>query len=132
LARKLTEFQSRATTQLFAERFIRGREVNVSILACPEGPKVLPPAEILFPNFPEGKPRVVGYNAKWAEGSFEYENTPRTFDFSSRDGGLLEQVRKIAIQCWTQFELRGYARVDFRIDENDRPWVLGSVKSRGY
>ncbi|MEJ2690397.1 MAG: hypothetical protein P8130_10695 [Deltaproteobacteria bacterium] len=45
----------------FAERFIDGREFNLSVLTGPHGPQVLPPAEILFQGFDEETPRIVDY-----------------------------------------------------------------------
>lgn len=108
----------------FAERFIPGREFNLSLLAGPDGPEVLPPAEIDFSRFPEGKPRIVGFAAKWAEGSFEFDQTPRRFEFPTADGGLLAELRSLALRAWRAFGLRGYARVDFRVDEQGRPWIL--------
>lgn len=106
----------------FAERFVEGREFNLSLLA-PE-PVVLPPAEIDFSAFPKDKPRIVGFGAKWAHGSFEFENTPRRFDLPPADAPLLRELTELAIRCWTLFELRGYARVDFRIDQTGQPWIL--------
>src|SRR4029450_3790656 len=38
----------------FAERFIAGREFNLSLIATNDGPHVLPPAEIDFSAFPVG------------------------------------------------------------------------------
>lgn len=108
----------------FAERFVAGREFNLSILAGPDGPEVLPPAEIEFVGYGPERPRIVGYKAKWAEGSFEFANTPRKFDFPSADERLLAELRGIALACWRLFRLRGHARVDFRIDEAGKPWVL--------
>jgi len=63
--------------ELFAEMYVEGREFNLSVLAAQKGPEVLSPAEIRFVGYEEGKPRMVGYTAKWDEGSFEYENTAR-------------------------------------------------------
>ena len=40
----------------FAERFVEDREFNVSILTGPDGPQILPPAEILFEDFAPGAP----------------------------------------------------------------------------
>ena len=108
----------------FVEEFIDGREFNLSVLAGPNGPQVLNPAEIVFSNYPAHKPKVVGYSAKWKEDSFEYKNTYRTFDFNSSDHNLLEEIKSIAEKCWNVFELNGYARVDFRVDVNGKPWVL--------
>ena len=107
----------------FAERFIEGREFNLSVLGGPDGPQVLPPAEIDFSAYPEGKMRVVGFRAKWDESSFEYLHTPRTFDFAGEDA-LLGRLMDLARQSWRLFELRGHARVDFRVDRAGEPWVL--------
>jgi D-alanine-D-alanine ligase len=30
----------------------------------------------------------------------------------------------VALKCWQVFQLRGYARVDFRVDAAGIPWVL--------
>ncbi len=108
----------------FAEQFIDGREFNLSILAGPNGPEVLPPAEILFDGFCENQPRIVCYKAKWDESSFEYTHTPRRFDFPDADKFLTDTLVSIALKCWQVFDLRGYARVDFRVDGEGRPWIL--------
>jgi len=111
--------------EAFAEAYIDGREFNLSLLARPEGgADVLPPAEIDFSAFPAGTPRIVGYAAKWEAASFEYQHTPRTFDFSPRDTPLLAELRRLAAACWDLFGLRGYARVDFRVDAAGQPWIL--------
>lgn len=104
----------------FAEAYIDGREFNLSILAG----EVLPPAEITFDSFDPAMPRIVGYAAKWDVASPEYTGTPRRFDFPLADHALLDRLRAAASACWKRFDLRGYARVDFRIDHAGRPWVL--------
>jgi D-alanine-D-alanine ligase len=111
---------------LFVEGFVDGRELNLSFLATddPEAPQGMPPAEMLFLGFPEGKPRIVGWRAKWAEGSFEYVATPRRFDIPAADAPLLAALDGLSRECWRLFDLRGYARVDFRVDPAGRPWIL--------
>ncbi|MCI0365059.1 MAG: hypothetical protein L0Y44_03110 [Phycisphaerales bacterium] len=114
----------------FAEAYIDGREFNLALLSGEFGPEILPPAEILFDNYPRGKPRVVGYRAKWDEDSFEYHHTPQRHDFPDADSHLIERLSALAIDCWRLFHLHGYARVDFRVDESarsecgGRPWIL--------
>src|SRR5262249_33644477 len=93
-------------------------------LAGRNGPDVLPPAEIDFSAFPANKPHLVGYRAKWDPASFEYHHTPRRFDFPDSDSPLLERLAELARASWHLFELRGYARVDFRVDRDGWPWVL--------
>ncbi len=108
----------------FAERYVDGREFNLALLAGPNGGRSLPPAEIKFVDFPPDRPKIVDYQAKWAENSFEYAHTVRAFDFPPTDAKLLAQVRELAQTCWPLFGLGGYARVDFRIDAAGRPWIL--------
>ena len=110
--------------EIFVEQYIDGREFNLSVLGGKKGPQVMPPAEILFKDYPEGKHRIVGYKAKWTEDSFEYNHTPRTFRYKKEDLPLVEELKSIAINCWNVFELRGYVRVDFRVDKNRNPYIL--------
>lgn len=108
----------------FAEQYIDGREFNLSLLATQDGVQVLPPAEIDFSSLPDGKPHIVGYAAKWNADSVEYQQTPRRFDFPAADDISLSQLADLARRCWTLFDLRGYARVDFRLDAEGLPWIL--------
>jgi D-alanine-D-alanine ligase len=149
LAEHLARRAQRMGRPCFAEGFIEGREFNVALLAaekrgqapfvrstqravpakgaCPlfsREPLALPPAEIRFDAFPPGKPRIVGHRAKWQPDSFEYHHTPRRFDFEPADATLLDRLRELARQCWGLFRLRGWARVDFRVDANGQPWIL--------
>ncbi len=124
LLARLRDREKRLGEDCFAETYIEGREFNLSLLAGGEGVEVLPPAEIRFEQYPEGKRRIVGYRAKWLEGSFEYLHTHRSFDFAGTDRPLLHSLSRMAIDCWNLFDLRGYARVDFRVGADGRPWVL--------
>jgi len=115
---------SRLGGACFAEAFIEGREFNLALLAGPDGPEVLPPAEIVFEGYEEGRPRIVGYRAKWDEDSFEYNHTIRSFDFTPEDKALLSKLKAAALSCWQMFGLGGYARVDFRVDAGGQIWIL--------
>jgi len=108
----------------FAERYIDGREFNLSILAGKNGPEVLPPAEIEFIGYGENRFRIVGYRAKWDESAYEYHHTPRRFGFGPEDRLLLRSLTRMALRCWHLFGLRGYARVDYRVDREGKPWIL--------
>lgn len=123
-AAKLKKLSSRFGGACFAERFIEGREFNLSLLSGAGGPEVLFPAEILFEGYPPEALRIVGYRAKWDESSYEFQHTPRRFDFPPQDAGLIGKLRELALRCWQVFGLEGYARVDFRVDEAGYPWIL--------
>jgi len=57
-------------------------------------------------------------------GSFEYENTIREFPRERLDPVLSQKITDITLKCWQVFGLKGYARVDMRIDKNDNPYVI--------
>ncbi|MGD0168629.1 MAG: D-alanine--D-alanine ligase [Smithella sp.] len=108
----------------YAEAYIDGREFNVALISGREGIEVLPIAEMIFQDYAPDKPKIVDYKAKWIADSFEYNNTIRKYDFPESDFDLISDLREIALRCWHLFSLRGYARVDFRVDKNSKPWVL--------
>ena len=121
---RLREFTARTGRPHFAEKFIDGREFNLPMLDGPDGPQILPLGEMDFSNFPVDKPRIIGHRAKWHETSFEYHNTPRNFHFHDHDRPLVEHLHRLALACWRLFDLRGYVRVDFRVDRAGQPWIL--------
>jgi D-alanine-D-alanine ligase len=110
--------------RFFAEVFIEGREFNVAMLADADGPEVLPIPEIMFIDYPDDKPRIVDYDAKWAADSFAYNNTPRDFGIEKADARLARKLKRMALDCWRVFGLSGYARIDFRVDAMGKPWVI--------
>lgn len=109
---------------VFVESYIEGREFNISVLEKNSEPEVLPPAEMLFVDYPVDKPRIVGYAAKWDPTSFDYRHTVRRFDFEGADLTLLDELSDLARACWRELGIEGYSRVDFRVDSCGKPWVL--------
>ena len=124
LLKEMTVRKTSLGGQCFAEKYIEGREFNLSMLADFDDLLVLPPAEIRFDSYRGGKKKIVGYAAKWDQDSFEYNNTVRIFDFPDDDLPLLQHLKEISLKCWKLFNIRGYCRVDFRVDERNQPWVL--------
>src|SRR5664279_2150329 len=103
----------------FIEDFIDGREFNISVLAGKNGPEVMPPAEIVFVNYTDDRPRIIDFNAKWEMDSFEYINTVREFPGTKLNAKLIANLKQAALSCWKLFGLKGYARVDVRTDSSD-------------
>lgn len=109
----------------FAESYIEGREINVSLIEDPSGqPVMLPPAEIEFVGYEASRPRIVDYEAKWVPESHAYNNTPRRFLDVAVEGALIQRLADVAVQTWHALGLSGYARVDFRVDADERCFVL--------
>ena len=96
------------------EEFIDGREINQSIYFRATGePVVLPAGEILFGDDLTPLERVVGWKAKWDEGSVEDRATV------SRTPAHLGEaetaaLQAVCVQAATALTIGGYCRFDLR------------------
>lgn len=105
--------------EVLVQRYVEGREVNVGIL----GDAVLPISEIDFGRMPKGMWRIVTYQSKWETGSTEdIGSAPRCP--ARLPAGVAAQLRRVAMTAWRLVGGAGYGRVDMRIDERGRPWIL--------
>ncbi|MBP9023387.1 MAG: ATP-grasp domain-containing protein [Spirochaetes bacterium] len=111
-------------SDIFAEKFISGREFNISVISDKDGNlRVLHPAEMTWNDAKAGD-NIMSYNSKWVDDTEEYSTSCRTFDFPSADSALIERLKKITLETAKLFSLNGYARVDFRVDDNENIYVL--------
>jgi len=101
------------------EEFIDGREFNVGIIGDKE---VLPISEITFDGLPEGKPKIVNYDAKWKEDSIDYKETKRSCP-ANINQELKDKLTQLAIKAAELFDCRDYFRVDFRVKDS-QPFIL--------
>lgn len=108
----------------FAEAYIEGREFNVAVLEQDGAPAVLPIAEMRFEDWPDERPRIVGYRAKWDAESEESAKTVRAFGLEQCEPKLAARLVEHAQSAWRLFGLRGYIRVDYRVDQEGRPMIL--------
>jgi D-alanine-D-alanine ligase len=83
--------------EVMIERFVRGRELTVSVL----GDQPLPPIEI------RPKKGIYDYESKYTPGMTEYL-CPAPIDVE-----LVAQVQAYALRAFKVLKLRGYARIDF-------------------
>jgi len=107
----------------FIESYLDGREFNVSVIANGISPLVLPPAEMVFIDYPLELPKIVSYKAKWDESTFQYKNSVRRFN-TDCSPLLLAKIEKVALDCWKLFDLHGYARIDMRTDTHGEVYVM--------
>ena len=108
----------------FAEEYVEGREFNIAILGNAQVFRILPMAEMTFAGWPETKPRIVGYGAKWDEDSSGYKHTVRRFGVEKAEPDLAAKLRWACEQVWRLFALKGFVRVDFRVNAKGEPLIL--------
>lgn len=101
------------------EEFIDGKEINVSILGNKQ-PTALPICELVF-NF-DNLPKIASFDSKWVPDSLQHELMSRKCpaDISS---SLESKVKQLAVQAFNALECRDYARIDFRLKQ-DEPFIL--------
>jgi D-alanine-D-alanine ligase len=110
--------------EFFAEAFVKGREFNVSLLGSKKGCDAFDPAELVFEGYEaRGLRHIYGYEAKWRSDSFDYQNVFLRFT-GAHGGPLSAEIEAMARDCWSLFGLRGWARVDFRVDDGGAPHVI--------
>lgn len=95
-----------------AEKYIKGRELSVPILDKDGVPSALPIVEIV----PKGQ--FYDYYHKYTDGATE-EIVPAPLDKT-----LEERIKEIAVSAYKALGCRNFARVDFRLSEDNEPFVL--------
>lgn len=101
------------------QQYIPGREFNVGFV----GNRILPVAEIDFAAMPAGSWPILTYAAKWHAGSPEDVGS-RPVCPAAISQRLADRLGRIAESAWRTMQGKGYGRVDLRLDEAGRAWVL--------
>ena len=118
----LARYENLLGCPCFAEEYIAGRDLDVPLLAAESEGQALTPIELVFNGFSEaGLHEIYTYEAKWGGNPVEYDGVEIRL---SQDAGLNTQLQAIARQIWDLFALKGYAKVDFRIDAKGNPHIL--------
>ena len=110
---------------VLVERFIRGREFNVALIARDGELTTLPFSEILFVP-PDDSPNmwpIVSFDAKWRPGTRDFTATPAK-NPAEVTPELHHTVSTLAKKAFELVGCRDYARVDFRLDDEGEPFIL--------
>lgn len=105
------------------EEFVGGREFNVSVLGngtSTEPYHVLPPGEYWFHS---PRWRVCTFDAKWNVDHPSYAAVEAVYP-AKIGKRLLKELERLSVRAAALFGLRGYARLDFRLDRHEIPQLL--------
>ena len=121
---KAAELIARFAAAALVERFIDGRDLLVGLIQVGAGapPTVLALGEIDFQLAP-GVPRVSGFESKWVPSSEAFQKTPGIYP-ARVSAELARKVHEVAVAAFEAVGARDYARVDIRVDAEERPFVL--------
>jgi D-alanine-D-alanine ligase len=115
----MTEFKQ----AVIAERYVEGREINVTVIGNGAAARTLPLHEIDFAAMPSDRPHIVSYAAKWEESHVDYAGT-KPVPLRDATPQLIAAVEAVALAAYHAIELRDYGRVDLRVDADGQPWVI--------
>jgi len=108
---------------VIAERYVEGREINVTVMGNGAEARTLPLHEIDFAAMPSDRPHIVSYAAKWEEDHVDYVGT-KPVPLREASPALVAAVQEVALAAYRAVELRDYGRVDLRVDASGQPWVI--------
>jgi D-alanine-D-alanine ligase len=121
LGKRVTFIHDKLGTAAIVEQFIDGRELYVGVVGN-ERLQVFPVWEMSFDGMPDNRWRIATERVKW---STQYQKKYGIMTDPARlDAPAVEAVQRIARRAYRALDLNGYARIDFRMDEAGRPYVL--------
>lgn len=125
LEARVAEVRRRYGSPVLCEAFVRGREFNVALVTVRGELAVLPFSEILFepPAGFESLWPIVSFDAKWRPSTLDFRATPAV-NPAVVSPELHAEVSELARRAFALVGCRDYARVDFRVDESGRPFIL--------
>jgi len=121
LARRVQFIHDNLGTAAIVEQFIDGRELYVGVLGN-ERLHVLPVWEMSFASMPDNRWRIATERVKW---STQYQKKHGIMTQRAElDPTLHERIQRIAKRTYRALDLSGYARIDLRMDSENRVFVL--------
>ena len=121
LTRRVTFIHEKLGTAAIVEQFIDGRELYVGVVGN-ERLDVFPPWEMSFDKMPENRWKIATERVKW---STQYQKKHGIMTDKARlDATLIDRIQRIAKRSYRALDLSGYARIDVRMDDDDRMYVL--------
>jgi D-alanine-D-alanine ligase len=108
-------------TPAIIEQFIDGRELYVGVMGN-HRLRVFPVWEMSFAKMSENNWRIATERVKW---SVKYQKRHGIDTAEAQlPEGVAAKVQHLAKRAYRALELSGYARVDFRMDANNNPYVI--------
>jgi D-alanine-D-alanine ligase len=109
-------------TAAIVEQYIEGREIYVGVLGN-QVLQALPVWELYFKNMPDGAHHIATDRVKWSvkyQKKYGIDSGP-AIELPEATAGEIQHVCKRAYRA---LEMSGYARIDLRLDETGKVWVL--------
>jgi len=107
---------------VLVERYLPGRELSVGVIGSPEEPLLIPAIEFRFGSAFHGRPAIRTLQSKHDPTSEEYRDIEVIR--AELDEPTRSAVEATARAAWKAMGGDGFGRVDLRLDDEGRPWVI--------
>jgi len=122
LVERVHFMHERFGTDALAEEFVEGRELYIGLLGN-RRVESFPVWEMKFNKWKEGAPRIATEKVKW-DYKYQLEHDIQTEAADALPPGVERRIQSIARQVWKVLGLSGYARLDLRLTEDGRVYVI--------
>lgn len=122
LRERVTFVHESIGTDALIEQFIDGRELYVGVIGN-ERLHAFPVWEMNFGKMADGLHRIATDRVKWSA-AYQERHGITTSEAAGLPDGMAERVQHVAKRVFRALEMSGYARMDFRLDSEGRPYVL--------
>jgi D-alanine-D-alanine ligase len=122
LGERVAFVHERLGADAIAEEYIEGRELTISVIGNVRL-ETFPVWELFFKNLPRGAVAIATQRVKWDP---EYQERVGIDSGPARGvpAGLPEQIAHLARRIYRTFGFSGYARMDLRLREDGRLFVI--------
>lgn len=105
-----------------AEQYVEGRELYVGLLGN-QRVRTLPVWEMFFTDIPEGAAPIATAKVKW-DLKYQKRHGIETRAAEDLPPGAEEKILRLCKRIYRALSLSGFARIDLRLAEDGRPYVL--------
>ena len=112
----------RLATDAIAEQYIPGRELTVGVIGN-ERLQTFPVWEMFFEKLPEGSEPIATAAVKW-DPAYQQRAGIMTGPAEDLSEALEASIARLARRTYRALHLSGYARIDLRLGEDGRAWVI--------
>jgi len=127
LTRVVRDRIRRFSQDVYAEEFISGREFQITVLEKEHGPRMLPPAEIVYK--PTDSAEFLTFSERWNVDDPLYQRSDT--ELACLLPNQLDMFERISIQTFMSLGFRDFTRIDARLKSDNKFMILEANPNPG-
>ena len=122
LLERISYIHEEFDSAVLLEEYIEGREIYAAVIGN-DKPEALPLVELDLSKLPDGMPKIAGYEVKFDVNTEAYRVT-KSAPARDIDEETTTRIQEAAVTAYRALKLRDYGRIDLRLAENGRVYVI--------